>query len=76
MVAKVDALHQRTVGVVFGRWSSSSIIMRVNGSQGHLLVTHTIPHTPMLLLHHTRSVRRASGFVQTPVTEIDHCSQS
>ena len=28
-------------------------------------MTHTIPLTPMPLLHHTRSVRRASGFVQT-----------
>jgi hypothetical protein len=28
-------------------------------------VTQTIPLTAMPLLHHTRSVRRASGFVQT-----------
>jgi hypothetical protein len=32
-------------------------------------VTHTIPLAAMPLLHHTRSVRRASGLVQTPFTE-------
>jgi hypothetical protein len=33
-------------------------------------VTHTIPLAAMPLLHHTRSVRRASGLVQTPFGEV------
>jgi hypothetical protein len=35
-------------------------------------VTHTIPLTAMPLLHHTRSVRRASGFVL--VGDSERCS--